>query len=334
MGRETGYDVSLGILRQMLKFAASRGFDPAAILQAGGIKPRLLADPDARIPVEDYLRVQEAAEALLADDCFGLHMGEYFEPGSYSIVGYLMSACSTIAEAFGLSDRYGRLIGNLIRAKPRIRPGAIEFVFYTAPLSPRMSRHCFDTVFSSLVRLVRELSGRPISPLAVRFQAPEPVSRAEYERIFRCPLSFGDRENALRYDLSLASLPIAQANPSLRDHFESYARRLLNQLEAPSLADDVAVALSRLIPQGKATIKTVAAEFGLSPRRLQERLAEEARPYRSILDRTREALARGYLRDGLPVAEAAFLVGFADESSFRRAFKKWTGVGPGEYRRA
>ncbi len=316
----------------MLKFCASRGFDPDAILRQGGLHPRLLADPDARIPVEDYLRVQEAAEARLQDDCFGLHMGEFVEPGSYSIVGYLMSACSTLYEALSLSGRYGRLVGNLIKSKPRFVPGAVDLVFFIPPASPRLSRHCFESVFSGLVRTLRELSGKDIRPLKLRLVAPEPATRAEYERIFRCPISFGDKENSIRFDLSLGSLPIAQSNPALRDHFEDYARRMLDKAGKESLADRVATIAARLLPKGGASVKAIAAELGMSARRLQELLAEEGSPYRTILDATRESLARGYLRDGLPVAEAAFLVGFADESSFRRAFKKWTAMGPGEFR--
>lgn len=326
-------EVTLGLVRQMLAYCASRGIRREAVLARAGLPDEAIGDPDARIPVELYLRVQCAAEELAEDEFFGLHMGEFAEFGSYSIVGYLMSACATLAEAYALSGRYARLVGNVLEFKPRLRPGRVRIELRAFPGVEGMTRHCFESACAGMAVMNHALTGIALSPLLFESAFPEPSDRAEYERVFRCRLGFGARTTAIEYDLSVGALPIAQGNSALRDHFEAYAREALRAAgDAARTSDEAAFAIARRLPRGDASLPKVARELGRSARSLQEDLAAEGTTFRRLLDESRERLARGYLAQGRSVDETAVLLGFSEAAAFRRAFQRWTGTTPRDYR--
>ena len=188
--------VSATVLAQLFLYLNSLRVDIDAFLRSLDIEPETVRSPDTYIPVETYLRIQEGAAGYINDPYLGLHMGEFAQPGSWSILGYLMMNCKTLGEAFEKSGRYQRIIGNMINARKEMGLGKVRMVYFTPPHAPEMSRHCFEATFSSSVRLARTLSGLPLDPLEVMIIYPEPESRAEYERIFNCPVRFG--QNIIR----------------------------------------------------------------------------------------------------------------------------------------
>ncbi len=327
--------VSVSVLAQMFLYLRSLNVDVDAFLHSLGVDPASVQAPDARVPVETYLFIQESAAKLVDDPCFGLHMGEFAEAGSWSILGYLMMNCRTLGEAFEKSGRYSRIIGNLIEARAELGPTTVTAVFFTPPHAPAMSRHCFDSTFASSVRMMRTLTGQPLNPRAVAFIYPEPSARAEYDRVFGCPVRFGQKHNALTLDLSLANTPIRLANPALLEHFEKYAQDFLAQLERP---DATTRAVTRLIlarlDDEALSLDTVAREMAVSPRTLQNRLEAEGVVFSDLLRDIRQRLAQQYLRQNYSVEQITYLLGFSEPSVFRKAFKKWSGVTPREYRQS
>ena len=207
--------VSVTVLSQMFLYLTSLKVDVDAFLRSLDIDPVSVKSPDEYIPVETYLRIQDSAAEHVHDPYFGLHMGEFAEAGSWSILGYMMMNCKTLAEAFEKSGRYSRIIGNMIEGKAKVLFKKVQITLFTPPDAPKMSRHCYESTLSSSVRMMRLLSGTHVSPLEVTFIYPEPESTAEYERIFCCPVKFGQKENSMTLDWSLGSLPIRMANSAL-----------------------------------------------------------------------------------------------------------------------
>nr|WP_135475551.1 AraC family transcriptional regulator [Candidatus Chloroploca mongolica] len=289
--------------------------------------------PDAYLPVETYLHIQDSAAQYVNDPYFGLHMGEFAQPGSWSILGYLMMNCKTLGEAFEKSGRYQRIIGNLITGRAELSLGKVRLVYFTPPHAPPMSRHCFESTFSSSVRLVRTLSGLPLNPLEVAFIYPEPASRTEYERIFNCPVCFGQRENAMTLDMRMGNLPVRMANPALLEHFEHYAQNFIAQMEQNDATTQAVtkIILARLDDESL-SIKKVAREMTVSVRTLQKRLEAEGVVFSDLLRDIRQRLAKKYLRENYSVEQITYLLGFSEPSVFRKSFKKWFGVTPREYR--
>lgn len=325
--------VSVTVLAQMFLYLASLKVDADAFLRSLKIDPEIVKSPDARLPIETYLFIQDEAAKYTNDPYFGLHMGEFAEAGSWSILGYMMMNCKTVGEAFEKSGRYSRIIGNLIESRAELHLNKIRIIFDTPPSAPKMSRHCFESVFSSSVRMMRSLTGVTLSPLQVTFIYPQPESTAEYERIFCCPVLFGQKENSVTLDLSIGNTPVLMANPGLLQYFEKYAQDFLAEMNRK---DEHTQAVTKLIlarlDDEKLSLEKIAKEMSISVRTLQKRLEGEGVVFSDLLQEIRERLAKKYLRENYSVEQITYLLGFSEPSVFRKAFKKWSGVTPREYR--
>jgi AraC-like DNA-binding protein len=325
--------VSVTLLSQLFLYLTSLGVDVDVFLRSLGIDPQTFKSPDEYIPVETYLLLEEEAARYVDDPYFGLHVGEFAEAGSWSILGYMMMNCKTLGEAFEKSGRYSRIIGNVIEARSELHFNKVKAIFFTPPHVPEMSRHCYETIFSSTVRMMRMFTGVQVDPLEVTFTSPEPESRAEYERVFCCPVRFGQKYNSFTVDLRTANIPIRMANPLLLEKFEKYAQDFLAQMERKdeTTQDVTHIILSRLDDESL-TIRKVAREMAVSVRTLQNRLEAEGVVFSDLLREIRQQLAQKYLCENYSVEQITYLLGFSEPSVFRKAFKKWSGVTPREYR--
>ncbi|MEA4908879.1 MAG: AraC family transcriptional regulator [Chloroflexi bacterium] len=325
--------VSVTVLTQMFLYLNSLNVDIDAFLRSLGIEPATVKAPDTRLPLDTYLLIQDEAAHFTNDPYFGLHMGEFAEAGSWSILGYMMMNCKNLGEAFEKSSRYSRIIGNLIEGRAEPRFNRIKLVLFTPPHAPKMSRHCFEATISSSVRMMRTLTGVDIYPLEVTFIYPQPPSTAEYERIFCCPVKFEQKENSLSIGWGVVNTPILMANPGLLEYFEKYAQDFLAEMEGPNPHTRAVtkIILARLDDEDL-SIEKVAREMAVSVRTLQKRLEEEGVVFSDLLRDIRQKLAKKYLSENYTVEQITYLLGFSEPSVFRKAFKKWLGVTPREYR--
>jgi hypothetical protein len=131
--------ISATVLSQLFLYLGSFTVDIDAFLRSLDIEPETVRSPDAYIPVETYLLIQDEAARYVNDPCFGLHMGEFVEPGSWSILGYLMMNCQMLGEAFEKSRRYSRIVGNVIDAQPQFDLNKVHLVYFTPSHAPAMS---------------------------------------------------------------------------------------------------------------------------------------------------------------------------------------------------
>ncbi|MBK9925206.1 MAG: AraC family transcriptional regulator [Anaerolineales bacterium] len=325
--------ISVNLLSQMFTYLDSLKVDTDTFLRSLNVDPTKVRSFDTHIPIETYLLIQDKAAEYVNDPYFGLHMGEFAEVGSWSILGYMMMNCKNLGEVFEKSERYSRIIGNFIETRTEQKLNKIKVIFFTPPHTPEMTRHCFDASLSSSVRMMRSLTSADINPLEVTFTCAEPASRSEYERFFQCPILFGQKENSFTLDASLVNTPIPMANPGLLEYFEKYAESFLAELDRKNEHTRAVtkIILSQLDDE-ELSINKVAKEMAVSVRTLQKRLDEEGVAFSDLYKDIRKRLAQKYLRENYTVEQITYLLGFSEPSVFRKAFKKWSGVTPREYR--
>jgi AraC-like DNA-binding protein len=167
-------------------------------------------------------------------------------------------------------------------------------------------------------------------PRAMHFRHAEPAWRAEYERIFRAPVVFGSRWNAMLIDPRFLTLRQPPVNRYVFGVLSERAEALLRELEnARTARGRVESQLMRILHTGQASMNAIAAKMATSPRTLQRNLKAEGVTFEQVLDELRCKLALTYL-DGkrVSVNETAYLVGFSEPAAFSRAFKRWTGQSP------
>ncbi len=327
--------VSGDLLRFVLHYSAQVGVDPAAALAAQGIEPRRVGTT-ARIGALAFGRLLDALAEASGDPCFGLHLGAWSErfPASQLVIATVLNS-RTVGDALERLLRFHAILSDAVAPAIARRADAVA-VRLGAPFHGRFGRHETDAAVAMIATLLRRLSVAA-RPLEVRLRRVPDGLLPEYERVLGAPVRADAGEDAISLAPASLAAPVDLADRELLSVLErqaarrlrgvqdaSWAGRARRAVEAALLEDCAAPALARL-----------ARGLGLSPRTLQGRLAAEGVTYRRVVDAARHALAEERLRDpSVTLSEVAFLLGFADQSAFTHAFRRWTGRTPRSFRRA
>ncbi|WP_431686676.1 AraC family transcriptional regulator [Hahella sp. NBU794] len=325
--------ISAAYLRGLVDYLILKRQDASLFLNPFQISAAAIGEPQQRLPTRLFGAMLEAAGALLHDANIGLHVGEQIKPGQYGVLGLSVMNCKTLREAIVRHERYERLVCDVGHTTYRL--DGDEVILSWDSCSPDLSRHIAEENIASWTTFARWITGADVSPTLIRFQHSRPQDIQEHERLFRCPLQFSCDSIEVRFPVAYLDLPLRQHDPAMLALLDEYADRLLLQLNPEAdFRDKVKAALTDLLQAGDISLKKTAQTLGLSERALQRRLQEEGRSYQQILDDTRRELALRQISDKrLDLSEITFFLGFADQSAFQRAFKRWTGRTPGQYRR-
>jgi AraC-like DNA-binding protein len=310
------------------------GQDSARLFAEAGLDPTLLDDPSARYPVAATAKLWRLAVAATGDDAFGLTVARHVGQTTFHALGYALGASATLFDAFGRVLRYFAVVSDAAELGFDEMPEGWRLSIRTDGTATRPADESIDAFIALFVRLCRGLLGRrEFAPRLVRLRRAEPRNRAAFERLFRAPLQFSATENALYFDAAVLHEPLDGAHPELARHNDEIVQRYLVRLQRDDIVARVRAAITGRLSQGEPGAAAVAAALHLSERSLQRRLAEAGTRYGEILRDTRHQLACSYLRDPrVSIGEIAWLLGFADQSSFTRAFRRWEGRSPTAYR--
>ena len=176
--------------------------------------------------------------------------------------------------------------------------------------------------------------GLPLECVTFRHTCPDDPAR--YGEHFGCPVIFGAARDAIVMPNRAMNLPNRIGDVAISDFLTRHLDRELEAvLNVPPLRADLFRRLPRALSTGVPQAATIAHEIGMSERTFFRRLAEEGTTYRDVVRDVQIRLARDLLKHGdCSIAEVAFLTGFAEQSTFGRAFKRWVGQAPAQYRKA
>jgi AraC-like DNA-binding protein len=331
--------IAAGIARGLLKFAVSRGARQGDLAERAGIDPADLADPDARTPFDRYMRLMRAAKALTGDPALALHYAEHVDFSEISVVGLLTLASETMTEAFHQMNRYGRLAVEVegVGGGDRFLPTRERDGHWITDLrtNPNAFPELTETTFGRMAWGTRRF-GQTRFVLEVQVTHEDPGYADEYARIFGAPVTFGAHRNAIRVDPAWSMHRVAAMPPYVFGVLSERADALIRELESSrSTRGRVESLLMPRLHTGEASMDAVACQLGLSRQTLFRRLKAEGVTFEGLLDDLRRRLSEHYLTGRkVSVNETAYLVGFSDPAAFSRAFKRWTGVSPREWRQA
>ncbi|WP_377704147.1 AraC family transcriptional regulator ligand-binding domain-containing protein [Pseudoduganella sp. UC29_71] len=322
-------------LQPLLEAAAARGVTPQALEQAAGLAPGALAPLPESLQAGDYVRLLELAAALADDPHFGLHVGERVKLGTYSVYGLILLSCRDFGHAFEQTIRYEQLAHDLGRSSLQVADGLARYTWHSR--FPNATRHLADSVFAGIRVFGNWLAGAPLPPakLELMHDGGGAGLGGEYLRVFGDLPQFGAPANRASFDAQLLAWPVPNADVGMYPVLQQHAENLLKQRAQADagIAAQVRAAIVRGLSQGQVRLASVAEELELSPRTLQRKLSDAGVNFQQVLDQTRFALARDYLRQpGLSLVDIAFLLGYQEQSAFNHAFREWAGVNPGAWR--
>lgn len=316
--------VSLHFLKAMLSACPRMGITLPATATVW-----LQENPQAtRVPLEVQDRIWDEFCAASGNPLIGLHLGLDTQPGNLDIVGLLLMSCDDVAEALEMLVDYQQIIGEggeffLERGEHSWR------IRYESHFHCR-ARERTEAVFATLLHLGRWISGDAFMPQYITFQHRAAADTASYYELLACTVDFEARENEIIFSAAQAGLPLIQSNPAITKHLRVMADQMLASLGSQSLTHQVQLLLQK---NPSANKEEIAEQRHMSGRHLNRLLAEDGTSFKLLQDTVRRQLAEKALREaGTRMADIAEQLGFSDESAFAKAFRRWTGQSPSQFR--
>ncbi len=327
--------IAICFVTAALESVRARRLDADELLRKVGLSPALLRAPQARVSAKQYSALWRLVAATLDDEFFGQD-SRRMKSGSFAMLCHAVVHCRTLAQALERSLRFYALILDDIRAT-LVKDGQyarIELQPRSAGAAPRVFAH--ELLLMLLYGVACWLVGRRIAIARAEFSYAEPAHSAEYRLMYCANLAFERPHTSIAFDLSCLNLPVVQNERTVKDFLRKAPENiLLKYKNGGSVSARIRRRLRQRLPGAVPEFETLAGELHMTTATLRRRLHEEGASFQSIKDQLRRDLAVGYLsHSDRSVMDIALELGFSERSAFHRAFRKWTGAAPGEFRRS
>jgi AraC-like DNA-binding protein len=318
-------------------FAAAlreQGVAPEPLLERAGLSPESLDNPETRISHGLACELLASALEVSGDPHLGIRAARHAEQLEFDLLEYLSIASPNRLEAVRVYNQYRQLSHDAARQHVIVE-GDIAACVYDTDGTLSEPPAFVDYALGWIVTFGRRVSGRQEKIVRVELRHPAPADVRPHEEFFQAPVRFGAPRNAILYDVSECVSPHPHADPRLRAVLERQGKQLLERLpRAVRFQDEVKLVLAAELERGNIGLKHVARRLHASVSTVRQRLQQEGTSYRELLDEQRRELAYRYLSEPRrSVSEVAELLGFSYESALIRAFRRWTGMSPTDYRR-
>ena len=308
------------------------GHSPEAVLRQAGLPMGLFNQEKILVSTEEFFALYRGIAEASNDPSFGLKLGTEERVERYDPIQIAALTARSFRDAVQRLARYKQLTcPEEIRLVERGNECAVQFVWLLA--HEKEPPLLVDLCFAWIVGIGRRGTRRPVNPKRVELQRA-PAHRELYESHFLCPVKFKANQNALVFSKADTELPFVTYNADLLATIAPQLEaELKQQLAEKNLREQVKGILKRLLAGQRPDIHHVARELHVSTRTLQRHLTEDGATFQQLMEEARRELARHYLlHSSLELNETAYLLGYEDANSFFRAFHKWEGTTPGQWR--
>jgi AraC-like DNA-binding protein len=326
-----GY-MDLGAAKGIRATLRELGADPEQVIAEAGVDPRLFDDPDNLISAAALGGLVLHCVEQTRCSHFGLLLGSKATLDSLRVVGMLMSSSTTLGEALALLATHLRFQnrGAVIHLEIHAEIVVLGYSVY----EPRGegALHISEGGLATAIRVIRELCRSELAPIEVLIPRRPPANPEPYHRLFRAPVRFNQESAALVFPTGWLEYRIPNADAAACTAIESRVLEL--EKAAPTdLRDELRRRLRIELMRTKCSASAVARGFAIHRRTLNRHLRAEGTGYKTIADEVRFGIARQLLADtDLHLAEIAAALDFSEPAAFTRAFHRWAGRAPREWR--
>jgi AraC-like DNA-binding protein len=327
---ETTLATSVQILDRLMR---RHGLVPEDVFARHGIDHALLSEPSARLPVAATDAVVHDIAQRIPDPAFGLEAAQCWHPTHFGALGHAWLASSTLHRGLERLQRYWQLVGMRTAIALRVLPEGLLLVLENPRADPTVAAITTDMGFSVLVDMCRMNAGREFAPLRVDLIRPEPALRVPFDAFYRCPVRFGCAERSLLLSRAAIDAPLSTSNRQLAGLLDRVLAEDLARLDRSDVVARCKALLLRRLASGEVTATQAGRELAMSRRTLHRKLADAGTTWQQLVDETRRDLALRMIEDPRrSIGEITFELGFSQQSAFARAFRRWSGTSPSQYR--
>ena len=324
--------ISMQMVREALLQSGLPEPQLGALLEAAGIPAQALRKPDARVPARAYARLWRKLAQRLDDEFFAMD-ARALRSGSLAFACRCAIAQPTVGQALDSVLGFLRLMLKRFDGRLLRRQGLAEIVIHDLGAPPARA-FAYFTFWMLVHGIACWLAGRRIAILALDLRSPQPPYCEDYRVMFGEHLRFAQPATRITFADDCLDLPVRRTEADLQRFLTRAPANILVKYRDPdSFAQQVKALLRTQAPGQWPETEGLARLWSMSAATLRRRLADEDQTYQRLKDSVRKELAVAALADvRLSLADIAERLGFADSGSFHKAFRKWAGTNPGEYR--
>jgi AraC-like DNA-binding protein len=328
--------VATPLLAALVDAAEEIGLDRARLVAAAGLDEEKLADPDRIVPEPAERALWDAMLAQSDDTSIGILVAQRFPRGALRVLEYLVRSSPTLGMGLRLVPRFNQLLRSYSVHTITEEPAGLRTVLdRDYDIRSRAQIASIESGVALYLHIARDATGILLAPTEVTFRHARSSAEEVYD-LLGPHVGFERPDTGILIDRKSLTVPMLDADPTLNDILQRCARQRIAELpHAAPTTMRVHQALLGLVPRHEPTLEAVAVVLETSPRALQRQLHAEDTTFRAVVERVREQVAKRYLAEAeLTTVDVAMLLDYSDAPSFHRAFRRWTGMSPGAYRRS
>lgn len=323
-------ELPIAHIRAGIAYMVQEGLSEQTLLDLMQLDREQLSQPGRMVTVDDCEKLfQYGCEHLNCTD-IGFRIGKWRDSGHLSLVGHIMNCCENVGQVFEVLKRYEVLAGNISTSVLTQDTAAVSLKWighYTC------SHHLSEEEVTRWVAFVNKSSTGDFLPKEIHFSHPCHGEATNYQEYFQCPVYFNSSYTGINFDKSVFEKPIVGFNPELLKLLMGYADMIVEKKQKGADNDMITQFILERLPEKVPTVPEAAAYLGISQRTLQRKIKERGTSFKSMIENVRKEYAFSYLlQSNYKISYIAQVLGYAEQSVFHRAFKRWTGLTPGEYR--
>jgi AraC-like DNA-binding protein len=310
----------------------ARGIKSQALFEKADIPYPSTVEPTYRVESHKASALLELAVEVTKDPAFGLKLVPYLHAANLQALGFALFSSSTLHEFCLRLVRFIRLLSE--RSEHFLHEETNTFKLSLILTFPDLGHESVDTWMGAVVHFCRCIYRPDFAPVRVELMRPRPTSNAkDFELFFNTPVIFSAEENALYFDKNDMFVPWPTASKELARRNDEIVIEHLARLDREDIVRQVEARIIELLPTGDCSREKIASLLHMSSRNMLNKLEQKNTSYKEILENLRSTLARQYIeQQNMQISEITFVLGFSDTSSFSRAFRRWTGLSPSDYR--
>lgn len=328
-------NLTASILPGLIAIANRSALSVDILLEQAGITQEQVNDPKSQLSLSQFDKVLEVMRDASKDPALGLHHGLTLQLNSLQTLGTLLATSSTLGQVFDHYAKYKDLVSPHIAFSTE-QVGQDTHICYVDRFENNNKAIYPEIAMTSLLAIARSLSSKDHFTITeVHFRHQEPNYSEEYQRIFKSPVYFDQKQTKIIISTKILEKPLLGALPEANRKIEMEARAQLMHLhQSQKVSRQIIQYLEENLGQSAISIQHIADHLKMTPRTLQRRLRDEDTSYVMLREKVRFRFAQNYLKDdSMNMDSIAALLGFSESTNFYHAFKRWSGVSPGEFRK-